>query len=235
MQPQAGADVSTAFQYGWSKFQQHFGQIAIAIAVWIGATIVFVGIAWAVTAAVASGTTDCTTTSFGTEFCTNDAGWGSILLVSGIWSLGVFVAQFVGTYAIIRGALAITAGRPLTTSELFDMKNFVPFILVGLVVSVITAIGSFLCYIPGLIAWFFLFLAPYYAADRGMGVGEALRASVTTMNRNLARMIGFFVASIIAYIIGAILCGIGLLVAIPVVIIASAYMYRTTNGEPVAP
>ena len=55
------------------------------------------------------------------------------------------------------------------------------------------------------------------------------------MNRNLARMIGFFVASIIAYIIGAILCGIGLLVAIPVVIIASAYMYRTTNGEPVAP
>jgi uncharacterized membrane protein len=44
-----------------------------------------------------------------------------------------------------------------------------------------------------------------------------------------------FLASILAFIIGAILCGIGLLVTIPVTIIATAYAYRLMTGQTVAP
>jgi uncharacterized membrane protein len=38
----------------------------------------------------------------------------------------------------------------------------------------------------------------------------------------------------LAYFVGAILCGIGLLVAVPVVIIAQAYMWRRLQNMPVA-
>jgi uncharacterized membrane protein len=226
--------VSQAFQYGWTKLQQNVGQIAIAIGIWFVAVIVFGLIGFFVTGAIADTALNCEQTVFG-EVCTSDSSFWSVLLITGIWSFAWTVAIFAASYFIIRGALAITAGRPLNKDELFDMSNFVPFLITSIVVAIIVSIGSFLCFIPGLIAWFFLFFAQYYAADRGMGVGESLRASVTVMNQNLARMVGFFIASLVAYAIGALLCGIGLLVAVPVIIIASAYMYRTANGELVAP
>jgi len=48
-------------------------------------------------------------------------------------------------------------------------------------------------------------------------------------------VVGLFFASILAFIVGAILCGIGLIVAIPVTIIATAYAYKLMTGQPVTP
>lgn len=214
-------DVSAAFQYGWTKFQQNLGQIVIAIAVWFGAIIVLNLVGWFTAGAVAG--------------LFDDSGGLAFIVTASFMMLFFSLANFVGSYGIIRGALAITAGRPLTTAELFDMAKFGQFVLTSLLASVIIFIGTVLCIVPGIIASFFLFLAPYYAADRGLAPLEALRASVTIMNRNLARMVVFFIGAYIAYAVGGMLCGIGLFVAMPVVMIASAYMYRTANGEMVAP
>ncbi|MEZ5237488.1 MAG: hypothetical protein R2716_00475 [Microthrixaceae bacterium] len=41
--------------------------------------------------------------------------------------------------------------------------------------------------------------------------------------------------SYLIYIAGAIVCGVGLLVSIPVALIAVCWSYRVINGEPVAP
>jgi uncharacterized membrane protein len=40
--------------------------------------------------------------------------------------------------------------------------------------------------------------------------------------------------SLVAYFVGAILCGVGLLVAIPVVIIGQAFLYRRLTGGAVS-
>ncbi|HKY15518.1 MAG TPA: hypothetical protein VJM33_11390, partial [Microthrixaceae bacterium] len=177
---------------------------------------------------------DCRETVFG-EVCTTDTSFTTAWLAGIVFQLFFMVALLAGSYFIIRAALALTGGRDLTTGEIFDMGHFVPFLLVSLVVAIITSIGFILCVIPGLIAWFLLFFSQYYAADRGMGVGESLSASYNIMKENIGTMVLFFLASMAAYIVGAILCGIGLLVAVPVIIIATAYMYRTMSGEPVAP
>jgi uncharacterized membrane protein len=47
-------------------------------------------------------------------------------------------------------------------------------------------------------------------------------------------MVLFFLATLLAYIVGALLCGIGLLAAIPVIYIAQGYTYRRLQGEQVA-
>ena len=140
-----------------------------------------------------------------------------------------------GNYGVIRGSLAITAGRAPTTGEMFNTANIVPFLLTSLLVGVITSIGSILCYLPGIVATFFLIFAPYYAADKGMGAVDSIKASVAAVQNNLGNMAAFFGLSILAYIAGAIVCGIGLLVAVPVIMLSSAYMYRSINGEPIAP
>jgi uncharacterized membrane protein len=63
---------------------------------------------------------------------------------------------------------------------------------------------------------------------------EAIKASVSFVNKNLGTLIGFYIAAIIAVAIGFLLCFVGSLLAIPVVVIAAAYTYRTLQGETAA-
>jgi uncharacterized membrane protein len=45
----------------------------------------------------------------------------------------------------------------------------------------------------------------------------------------------FYVLGLVCIVVGAILCLIGLLAAVPVVLAAAAYTFRVLNNEPVAP
>jgi uncharacterized membrane protein len=115
------------------------------------------------------------------------------------------------------------------------MDNMGQVILAAIILSVAAAIGFLLCIIPGVIVIFFSQFTNHFILDKGMPATDAIRASFALVNKNLGSTIGLYVGSIIAFLVGAILCGVGLLVAIPVVIIATAYAYRTMNGEAVAP
>ena len=74
-----------------------------------------------------------------------------------------------------------------------------------------------------------------FIIDKGLPAWDAIKASFDLVNRNVGTVIVLFLASILAFFIGAILCGIGLLVTIPVTIIATAYAYRMMTGQSVAP
>jgi uncharacterized membrane protein len=67
-----------------------------------------------------------------------------------------------------------------------------------------------------------------------MSAVDGIKASFRLVNKTLATMIGLFIASYIALVLGYLLCGIGLIVAMPVVVIASGFMYPRLQGEPVA-
>lgn len=226
-------DATAAFQWGWKKFTENIGAIAIAIGVWLVSAIVLIVVGLIIQGVLISAFSE-TETIFGEEVTTSTPGFFMTMVISAIFGLFVWVALLVGNYGITRGALAISSGRAPTTGEMFDMRNFVPYVLTGLLVAVITTIGSILCYIPGLIAGFLLVFAPYHAADKGLGAVDACKASFETVKNNVGPMVIFYLLTIVAYIAGAILCGIGLLVAVPVVVLASTYMYRSFNGEPVA-
>ena len=45
----------------------------------------------------------------------------------------------------------------------------------------------------------------------------------------------FYLLGIVAFIVGAVLCLVGLLVAAPVVLIGAAYTFRRLHDEPVTP
>ena len=85
--------------------------------------------------------------------------------------------------------------------------------------------------IGGFFSQFFV----HFALDKQLPAVEAIKASFAFVNQNLGTLIGFYLATIVAAFVGALLCGVGLLVAIPVIIIGQAYTYRVLQGEPVAP
>lgn len=162
-------------------------------------------------------------------------GFIASLIFSGIFGL-VFVALGAIMQAgIARGVLGITYGRDISVGTMFKFDNVVTVILAGLVIGLAYGVGLVLCIIPGLLVLFFTQFTVWFIVDKQMGAIDAIKASFGLVNKHVGTLIGFFLASLLAYLVGAILCGIGLLVAIPVVFLAQGYTYRKLQGEAVAP
>ena len=63
---------------------------------------------------------------------------------------------------------------------------------------------------------------------------DAITSSVKLVSANLGQALLLALLSFVIVLIGACLCGVGLLVAYPVVTIATAYAYKKFRNQPVA-
>jgi uncharacterized membrane protein len=237
---QKTATVGEAFNYGWLKFQQNIGEIIIVAIVAFVAIAAVVVIGWLILAGTlwaSSDSINCTTNqTTGEVSCSggDSAGFaafwigGAILWV--IWMFMIFMVQMM----FIRAALLITYGEKLEVRKMFSTDGIGPYIVASIIVAIGVLIGSWLCVIPGLIIWFFTFFYGFFILDKKMGALDSIKSSFQLVNKNLGSLIGFVIAAWIANFIGALLCGIGLIVSIPVVVIATGFMYRRLQGEPVA-
>jgi len=235
--PAAGGEpysVGNAFNYGWQKFQQNLGPILLGLLAYVVALMIVSMIWFFITNALFASSSEA---QFEAMLTGRSAGPTIIggLLLFGVQALVGFIGFVIIQAAVTRAALAITDGRSIELQTLFAFDNIGQLVIGALVVGLATSIGSMLCYIPGLIVMFFSQFYVHFLLDRNLGAIDAIKASFSFVNANLGTLVGFFLASLVAYILGALLCGIGLLFAVPVVIIAQAYTYRRLLGEPIAP
>jgi uncharacterized membrane protein len=79
-----------------------------------------------------------------------------------------------------------------------------------------------------LVAWGFLFFTIPLIVDRKLGVMDAIRTSISTTTPQWWMYVLFVLVLTIIYVLGVIPCGLGLLVTIPLVFLASAAAYRDT-------
>lgn len=223
--------VGGAFSYGWKKFQANLGPILIVALVMFAVLVMIQILQFAMTGG--SETTFEIDPTTG-QLESNEPGMlaGSILasLVFGALS---FLAQLVIQSGIVKGALDLTRGKPISLGSMFAGINWAQVIVASLIIAVATIIGILLLFLPGLAVMFFTAFTLHFIIDKGLPAIEAIKASVSFTIANAGTLIVFFLACLAAYIVGALLCGIGLLVAIPVVVIAQAYTYRTLQGEQV--
>ncbi len=64
---------------------------------------------------------------------------------------------------------------------------------------------------------------------------DAIKASICLVTSKIGETILFYVLGVVVIVVGAILCLVGLLAAIPVVVAGAAYTFRVLNDEPVTP
>ena len=150
-----------------------------------------------------------------------------IALVTVVWSFAA-----AGLYT---GALAVVDGTTLTMGQMFEGWDKGQVAIAAVLIGVATAIGSFLCYVPGLIVGFLMMFTLLFIVDKQMQAIDAIKASIKLVVDNLGNTILFYLLAIVVTLVGACLCGIGLLVAYPVVLVAYAYTYRRLQGQPVGP
>lgn len=219
--PTAGGgapSVGDAVNYGWAKFQQHVGPILIGEII-IFVAVIVVSVIWQmILGAIFSGTDSLV----------------AFLFVFGISQLGSFVMQYFLQAAITRGALALTYGQPPTMNTFLSTDGLPQVLIASLLLGLATAVGFILCIIPGIIVVFAGQFTVHFVLDKRLEPVEAIKASFQLVQENVGTVITFFIVGILITIAGAIACGVGLLVAYPVVFIGQTYLYRRLQGEPVA-
>jgi len=232
-QPPAGGapfSVGNAFGYGWNKFKANLGPILLVALVLLAALAII-----QILQAVMTGDDTIEFNPDTGEFESDSGGMlGGSILASLFFGGLSFLVQMIIQSGIIKGALDLTKGKPIALGSMFSGIDFVQVIVASLILAAATMIGFVMLFLPGLAVMFFTAFTLYFIIDKGMPAIEAIKASVSFVLANAGTLIVFFLACIAAYIVGALLCGVGLLVAIPVVVLAQAYAFRTLQGEQVA-
>ena len=213
-----GFEPIDALRYGWEKFKGQPGPIIIAmlISFLIGAAIS--GITYAITGS------DATAATFGFE----DAVPRAVLQIIN-WVVGSFIQM-----AIIRAGLGIARGQRVELSDMFKADQLLPYLGASILFAIAATIGTLLCVVPGLLVILFFHLFGFFILDQKKRVIDSFRASAAVVQPLIGRFIVFLLLCLITVIAGAIACGVGPLVAIPVVTIAQTYVYLRAQGQPVA-
>jgi uncharacterized membrane protein len=241
-QPPAGGGANPPYSptdaigYGWRKFSASPGTLLIPMIVaWLGIVITALIVEFAIVKTLLS-THDCTKTILGQQVDTQCSPGFFVQLLGAALAIGLItVVSQVLTAGIYKGALHVTDGKPFSINQMFDGYDKTQVVLAAVLVAVATAIGTILCYLPGVI---FSFLAQYtmlFVVDKRLEAVEAIKASVQLVTKNFGHTLVYWILAAIVLFIGALLCGVGLLVAAPVALIGLAYTYRRLQNEPVVP
>jgi uncharacterized membrane protein len=223
----APAGVGEAFNWGWTKFTQNVGPIVLAVLAYLAVIFVVSIIAFSLFAGGAAASTDA--------YGNLRPGGGFVLGFGTLVVLAIYVLLTAFMQAgVTRASLDVANGRRLEFASFFRFENLGAVVVAVLLVGAGTAVGTLLFVLPGLVFAFFAQFTLFFVLDKGLGAVDALKASFTLVNRNLGTVVLLFLAVYAANLVGAAVCGIGQLVTYPLGLLATTYIYRRLQNEPVA-
>ena len=222
-------DVGAALSYGFDKFKANVGPwFGITAIVWavtaIGLAVVFASTFTAAMVAADSGDTTFTATTSGV----------AVVLTA----ILTFVSYFVNA-AYVRGALDET-GAPQKPSfgRFFQLTNVGQIAVLALIWTIVSVVVSFIPFLGTVVLIVIGFLANFaltFLIDRNQTAIESIRSSVDLTVKNFGPVVLLLLLLAAINIVGALLCGLGLLFTIPISVIATNYAYRVLTGGPLSP
>ncbi len=229
-------NVGEAFSWAWNKFSKNAAPLIIATLVYGLIVIVLQFIINLLQAAVSPGVSDYTSDSSGFSYSwsTTSMGLGGILISIVGWFVMLIVGAAIQS-GFLSGVLDIANGQQVSVGSFFRPRNIGQVIVAGLIVGVITTIGFFLCVIPGLLASILLIFTVVALLDRNLSAVDAVKTSFETSKANFGPAFLTWLVGIAIIFVGALLCGVGLLVAVPVASLFLVFAWRRITGGQVAP
>lgn len=135
------------------------------------------------------------------------------------------------TIGVVRISMNVLAGRPPELPQLFSGTEFlVPMVLAALLVGLGTMAGMFLCIVPGVIIALGTQFYGFCVVDRRLGAWEAIVESWRLTDGFKGQLFVFALLAFLVMFAGLIACGVGVLVAIPVLWFAHARIYDILSG-----
>lgn len=146
-------------------------------------------------------------------------------LVSAI--IGLFVEIGLVTFSLRAHDNVGTA----SVNDLWNPKPFIWYAIGQFIVGAIVLLGFVLLIVPGVIAALGLMFSSYLIVDKGQGPIEALKASWHMTKGHKWQLFLLVLAVIGLNILGFIALFVGLLVSVPVSMLAVVHAYRTISGS----
>jgi uncharacterized membrane protein len=199
-------DLGSALSYGWNKFVQYIGQIILIVLIIFAVEIVF-NVVIGIFAGAIGGL-------LGIAF--------RFLFIA----VGFFVS-FMLQAGLIRACLAVVKGETPEPGMLFQTDKLGNFAAAAILVALLSFVGFFFCCIGYFVVAIFTFFFGFYVLDKDQGATESIGSSFNLVKDNAGQVILF---ALVCVILNFITCGL----AIGVTSIATAYAFKTLNGEPVS-
>jgi uncharacterized membrane protein len=230
----SGYSVGAAFSWAFNKFSKNAVPLIVASLVYglIVLAVQFLTsvISEAVSPADVSSYSD--SNGFAFSYSVTSVG-GAVVAIIG-WLISAIVSAAIQS-AYIGGIIDIANGQQVSIGNFFRPRLIGPVVIAGVLVYVITLVGFVLCIIPGFIASIMLMFTTVALIDRNLGAVEAIKTSFEVTKANFGSAFLTWLVVIACVVVGVLLCGIGLLVAIPVVALILIYAFRSLTGGQVAP
>ena len=157
-------------------------------------------------------------------------------LITGILAAVALILELAVTLGIAGICLKICDGRPAGFN---DLHAHIPLTLTYLISSILfglLCVGGFIFFIvPGILLSLWLQFYGFVIIDEKVGPVVALKKSYAIARGRLWRIFVFSCLLAGYNFLGLLLCGMGLLVTVPVSFIAWAYLYRSLQGRPPQP
>lgn len=152
------------------------------------------------------------------------------------------IVQYIGALFVlpIQGGMFIAAcnslrnGTTVRFGHLWHGLLFmIPLTILMILISILTSIGFFLCFVPGLFLMVTLSFSPwiyleYYSS--GISVLDSMALSVKMTTRRFFLILWFCIVIFLVDLLGVLLLGVGTLVAFPITAICYAFAVQEIFG-----
>lgn len=156
-------------------------------------------------------------------------------IISIVISIASYVVQIITSVGAVKIALKFVDGQKPALSDLFTyyrygFKYFLSALLYGLIVG----LGSLALIIPGIILAIRLQFCIYFVVDKDAGPIAALKHSWAITRGSARNLFLYWLVLIGVVLLGLLALVIGLLWAVPTVMVAGAYVFRKLASQTAA-
>ncbi|MBV5294496.1 MAG: hypothetical protein JZU58_19315 [Curvibacter lanceolatus] len=125
------------------------------------------------------------------------------------------------------------AGQPVSFTDVFrGFDDFGPALLAAVLAGILVAVGFCFCVLPGLLLLPLVPLALHEVAEGEKDAIQAIKTAWGQLRPNLfMALICSFLISVFAGI-GALLCGVGIVLTLPLAYLGAYHMARQMAGDP---
>lgn len=233
--PATGYSVGEGLTWAWQKFTKNAVPLVVATLVFWLIGLLLSWVSQTVLQAVSPETFTAFDTADGVFETATPTVTGVGLAVTILSTIVQILVKGGIASAGYGGLLDIANGQPVSIGSFFRPRNVVAVIVASLIVDILAIVGLIACILPGLAVLVFTWFSTVAIVDRNLSPIDGIRTSIDIVKKNFGSVLLAFLTFVLLHIVGFALCGVGLLVTIPVAYLFLVYTYRRLSGGSVAP
>jgi uncharacterized membrane protein len=141
-------------------------------------------------------------------------------------AVGIFVSAPINMGILAFSLAAHANPETVTLSVLWHPEPYWKFVGTSILFWIATGMGIPLLFLPGLVGLVFFMFATFIVIDQELGPFDAMKESMRITEGHRWQLLGLNAAFVLILFAGFLALGVGVFVAIPVIMVATAHVYR---------